>query len=98
MIPEPDGPGTDATVVQTASATHGTTASPTPAATIVVAPGDTLWSIAARHLPAGATDAQIAAVWPRWYEANSPVIGADPDVIRPGQVLTVPAAAAEPAL
>ena len=38
---------------------------------VVVAAGDSLWSIAARHLPPSATDAQVAAAWPRWYEANS---------------------------
>jgi len=57
---------------------------------VVVAAGDSLWSIAARHLPPGATDAQVAAAWPRWYEVNAAVIGADPDLIRPGQVLAEP--------
>ena len=61
-----------------------------PSTSVVVAPGDSLWAIAARHLPPGATDAEIAAAWPRWYEANAATIGADPDVIRPGQVLVVP--------
>jgi LysM repeat protein len=62
-------------------------------ATVAVAPGDTLWAIAARHLPAGATDAQIAAAWPTWYATNAAVVGPDPDLILPGQVLTVPAEA-----
>ena len=66
--------------------------------TVVVVAGDSLWSIAARHLPPDATDAQIAAAWPRWYEANAGVIGADPGVIQPGQSLVVPASAVEPAL
>jgi nucleoid-associated protein YgaU len=60
---------------------------------VAVAPGDTLWAIAARHLPAGATDAQIAAAWPTWYATNAAVVGPDPDLILPGQVLTVPAEA-----
>ena len=51
---------------------------------MVVTAGDSLWSIAARHLPPGATDAQVAAAWPGWYQTNSAVIGADPDLIRPG--------------
>ncbi|BDO42791.1 LysM peptidoglycan-binding domain-containing protein [Cellulomonas sp. NTE-D12] len=59
--------------------------------TVTVAPGDTLWAIAARHLPAGADDAQIAATWPVWYAANATRIGTDPDLIRPGLVLSVPA-------
>ena len=73
----------------------GATAQSAPPAvgTVLVAAGDTLWAITARHLPADATDAQIAAAWPRWYEANRSAIGADPDVIRPGQVLTVPVGA-----
>jgi len=62
-----------------------------PATDVVVARGDSLWAIAARHLPPGASDAEIAAAWPRWYHANAATIGADPDVIRPGQVLVVPA-------
>lgn len=64
---------------------------PTLATTVTVERGDSLWAIAARHLPAGATDAQIAAAWPAWYHANAAAIGPDPDLIRPGQVLVVPA-------
>lgn len=79
------------------SAPVGTAASSTvparaaTAATVTVAPGDTLWAIAARHLPAGADDAQIAAAWPAWYAANAAAIGSDPDMVHPGQLLTVPA-------
>jgi resuscitation-promoting factor RpfA len=58
---------------------------------VTVAPGDSLWRIAADHLVVGATDAQIAAAWPRWYDANRDVIGDDPHRIRPGQVLSPPA-------
>lgn len=57
---------------------------------VTVRRGDTLWDIAARHLPQGATDAEIAAAWPRWYEANSSTIGDDPDLILPGQRLVAP--------
>lgn len=57
-----------------------------------VEPGDSLWLIAAKRLGAGASDADIAAVWPRWYLANAGVIGDDPALIRPGQVLQAPAA------
>ena len=59
-------------------------------ATVVVVRGDSLWSIAARHLPEGADDAQVAAAWPAWYAANADVVGSDPDVLLPGQVLVVP--------
>lgn len=60
--------------------------------TVEVRPGDTLWGIAARALGADASDAAIAAEWPRWYAANAATIGPDPDVLRPGQVLVVPTA------
>ena len=65
-----------------------------PASHYLVRAGDSLWGIAARHLGAGATTAQIAAAWPRWYAANRAVIGPDPDQIEPGQRLVLPSAAA----
>lgn len=58
---------------------------------IVVIRGDSLWSIAAAHLGPGATDAEVAAAWPRWWAANRHVIGSDPDLLRPGQILRPPA-------
>lgn len=57
---------------------------------VVVHRGDTLWAIAARHLGPAATDAQVAAEWPRWHAANRSTIGAEPDLILPGQRLVVP--------
>ncbi|HZG94874.1 MAG TPA: hypothetical protein VEZ46_09185 [Mycobacteriales bacterium] len=57
---------------------------------VVVLRGDTLWSIAAERLGPGADDAAIAAEWPRWYAANHERIGADPDLIKPGQRLVPP--------
>ncbi|MDQ4125019.1 MAG: LysM peptidoglycan-binding domain-containing protein, partial [Actinomycetota bacterium] len=54
-----------------------------------VLPGDTLWSIAAERL--GTDDVRrIARYWPRIHRANREVIGANPDLIRPGQVLELP--------
>lgn len=58
---------------------------------VVVRRGDTLWGIAARHLGPHATDQDVAEAWPRWHAANRDVIGADPDLIRPGQLLVRPA-------
>lgn len=52
--------------------------------------GDSLWSITSDHLAADATDAEIAEAWPLVYEANRAVIGDDPGLIHPGQVLTIP--------
>lgn len=57
---------------------------------VVVRRGDTLWDLAARHLGPGATSADVAQEWPRWYTANLGVIGPDPDLILPGQQLRVP--------
>ena len=57
---------------------------------VVVRRGDTLWGIAARHLGAGATTAEVARAWPEWHRANRAVIGADPDLLLPGQRLVPP--------
>ncbi len=66
-------------------------AAPRPAdGEVVVHRGDSLWSIAARHLGVGATDAEVALEWPRWYGANRDVVGPDPGLLLPGQVLHAP--------
>ncbi len=57
---------------------------------VVVAAGDTLWDLAARSLPAMADDAEIERRWQEIYRANRGVVGADPDLIRPGQRLLLP--------
>jgi len=66
------------------------TATATATSSYVVVHGDTLWDIARRHLPATATDAEIAQAWPRWYSANRTVIGPDPGRLVPGTRLRVP--------
>jgi nucleoid-associated protein YgaU len=58
---------------------------------VVVRAGDTLWSIAARHLGPGASGTSITAAWHAWYAANHTVIGPNPSLIHPGQRLLVPA-------
>ena len=58
--------------------------------TLVVRPGDSLWSITARLLPRGAGDRRICTGWHRLYHANEDRIGADPDLIHPGTPLVVP--------
>lgn len=62
-------------------------------ARVVVLRGDSLWSIAADHLGAGASDAEVAAAWPAWFAANRQTIGDDPDRLLPGQLLRIPDAA-----
>ncbi len=57
---------------------------------LVVRRGDTLWSLVERHLGADATVGEIAREWPRWHAANRDVIGGDPDLLRPGQILRIP--------
>jgi hypothetical protein len=57
---------------------------------VVVRPGDCLWSIAAGELPPGAPTSAVARRWRAIYAANRPVIGPDPDVVVPGQRLLVP--------
>lgn len=59
----------------------------------VVQKGDSLWRIArlflrSRALPASGAD--VARFWRAIYEENGDVIGSDPDLIHPGQVLTIP--------
>lgn len=61
-----------------------------PAHQVVVHRGDSLWAIAARHLGPDPSEAEIAEAWPAWYAANRHVVGADPDLLLPGQVLSVP--------
>lgn len=56
-----------------------------------VRPGDSLWRIARTHMPGRPTDRAVSREWHRWYAANRPVIGPDPDLIVPGQHLRPPA-------
>ena len=55
---------------------------------ITVAPGDSLWSIAASLHP-DADDASIDAAWRAIREANADTLP-DPNLIHPGQILTLP--------
>jgi nucleoid-associated protein YgaU len=64
--------------------------------TYVVRHGDCLWSIARKHLTPAASDNAVAREWPRWYDANRRLIGADPNLVLPGERLTVPASDREP--
>jgi hypothetical protein len=64
-------------------------ASPAPRV-VVVHPGDSLWTIAARLLPGHASDADISDAWHRLRRRNTDRLGPDPDLILPGTSLEVP--------
>ena len=80
------------------ASTRGATASPTEQQVratrvvdvVVVRPGDSLWSIAVDLLPAGASDARVRRTGAALYAANRDHLGPDPDLIHPGDRLTVP--------
>ncbi|SDF42072.1 hypothetical protein SAMN05660662_2141 [Blastococcus aurantiacus] len=62
----------------------------------VVVRGDCLWDIAAarlsRQLGRTASTPEVARATSAWWAANAAVIGPDPDVLLPGQVLRPPPA------
>ena len=57
---------------------------------VVVVPGDSLWRIARALLPHDVTDATLAAAVRALHAGNRSTIGADPDLVLPGQRLVVP--------
>lgn len=65
---------------------------PTVSGWVTVLPGDSLWAISRRLLPADAPATSIAALTRSLYTHNRTTVGADPDLIRPGQRLHVPPA------
>lgn len=64
-----------------------------PTHVVTVRAGDTLWSIARNELPNGSTDRAIAVRVDALYAANRRTIGADPNLIFPGQRLITPGGA-----
>jgi hypothetical protein len=60
----------------------------------VVVPGDCLWDVAAARLGTGSgrppTAAEVADAVAAWWTVNRAVIGPDPDLLLPGQVLHPP--------
>lgn len=79
----PDRPSTPAL-------TESRLAASEPLAPIVVRPGDSLWSMAARGLGGDATISQINTATHQWYAANRAQIGSNPNLIFPGQELVPP--------
>jgi len=87
--PQLGSPGT-ATPVAIARPAPAVAPAPAPPGDIVVQRGDSLWRLAADRLPPDADDLTIAHTWQRLYAANHDLIGADPDLILPGQRLARP--------
>jgi LysM domain len=55
--------------------------------------GDSLWAIARSHLAdngAVSSGSAVSTLWRMIFEVNRSVIGDDPNLILPGQVLTIP--------
>jgi nucleoid-associated protein YgaU len=71
-------------------APQGERVGPGAADTYVVRSGDSLWSIAAAHLGEHAATAEVARAWPEWHRANRALLGPNPHLIHPGQLLHVP--------
>jgi hypothetical protein len=63
---------------------------PEPAAHLVVAPGDSLWSITQKRLDPSATPEQLMNEVELTFEFNRDRIGDDPNLILPGQELSLP--------
>ncbi len=59
---------------------------------VVVRRGDSLWSLARQRLGPEVSRTAIYHAVHDWYDLNESVIGPDPDLILPGQVLHVPGA------
>ena len=57
---------------------------------VKVAPGDTLWELAARDLPADASPAVVDRHWRLLWQVNRGELGPDPHVIQPGTSLRLP--------
>jgi nucleoid-associated protein YgaU len=92
--PQPSAPGDPADPVPDWPQPSAPDRPATPAASAhVVVPGDCLWDLAEARLRLEGgrpDDAAVAAATHAWWTANASVIGADPDLLLPGQVLHAP--------
>ncbi len=86
--PTTSSTSSDNTPSETTNPTN-TTPESTPATSWTVREGDCLWDIAASQL--ASTDAsKINEYWHQIWKANAEIIGSNPNLILPGQVLTLP--------
>ena len=83
--PGADAPSAQPPVAQDDAPAEGSRPSKTPTGTVitvVVQPGDTLWSITDQLLgPDPDPAVEIAGAWPAIYDANRDRIGPDPDSV-----------------
>ena len=63
----------------------------TPAA-VTVRTGDSLWTIAEREAGPAASRTELASYWLRLQALNADALGAEPDLVHPGQTLRLPPA------
>ena len=65
---------------------------PPEANSVVVARGDHLWKISARHLGPAVDADELAPYWREVVDVNTPRLrSGDPDLIYPGEVVEMPA-------
>ncbi|RBY74763.1 hypothetical protein DQ238_21105 [Geodermatophilus sp. TF02-6] len=92
--PESSAGATDRPPAPTAAGPGADRPAPTPGDHVVLR-GECLWDIAAddlrRRSGAEPADGEVAAAVTAWWRANTDVIGPDPDLLLPGQVLRPPA-------
>lgn len=88
LAPPEDG----TSAAETAEAASSEVSAPpvVPAAAHTVTVGESLWTIAADSLGPDASPLEITNSWQSIYRANEDLIGADPDLIHTGLVLTIP--------
>ena len=90
----PAGPPSDGTVPDWPTEIPDQPPAPQPGAHVVVR-GDCLWSIAetrlAQALGREPTAGEVSTAVEAWWSTNAAVIGPDPDLLLPGQVLRPPA-------
>jgi len=93
-VPDPGARTGDGTAGTAPDATDDNGPEPPEPRTVLVEPGDSLWSLT-REILSDASDVEIATAWPELYEANRELVGANPHLIQPGQELVVPTALEE---